>query len=271
VLAGLVGQREGPSGTRGLEFSDYRPYTPGDDLRRVDWNIYARLGEVFVKTAPSEAHIGIALLIDGSRSMDQGRPTKFRYAQRLTAMLGAVALLRSDEVEVHLLADGESWATGTLSSPRNVLPLVEQLGSLRRGVRTDLAASMRANRRLGGETDLAVLLTDGLVDHENLRAALEELSRSAGTTALVHVIDDEDREVNLRGPVELRDRETGERVLVDITPAVSEQHTARFDLLARQAQELAAAHGVTYVRALTSVPPLDLLFESARRAELVVL
>ena len=48
VLAGLVGQRAGPAGARGLEFADYRPYTPGDDLRRVDWNIYARLGEAFV-------------------------------------------------------------------------------------------------------------------------------------------------------------------------------------------------------------------------------
>lgn len=277
VLAGLTGQRAGPSGARGLEFSDYRPYSPGDELRRVDWNIYARLGEAFVKTAPSEAHVGISLLIDGSGSMDggpPGRPSKFRYAQRLAAMLGAVALLRSDAVAVHVLADGDAWFGGTLNAPQSVLPLVEELADPRRGVGTDLAASVNAYRRgadANVHADVVVLISDALVDSENLRETLRELAGAAGTATLLHIVDDAEAELDVHGPVELRDRETGERMLVELTPAVRAQYATRVEDIARQARELASANKVAYVRALTSVPPLDLLFAAARRAELVAL
>jgi uncharacterized protein (DUF58 family) len=273
VLAGISGERARQSGERGAEFADYRPYTPGDDLRRVDWNIYARLGEAFVKTAPSEGHISIALLIDSSRSMDgeedSARPTKFRHAQRLAAMLGVIALLRADATEVHMLADGESWAAGRLSSPRAVVPLIEELSMLRRGIRTDLPASIRAYRSRRADAEVAVLLTDGLVDRESLRDALAELRHSAGTATLVHIIDDSERTVDFRGAVELRDRETGERMLVDVTTAVSERYAASFGSLAEQARALAASAGVYYLWAPTGIAPIELLAEAANGAELI--
>src|SRR4029077_6928711 len=106
------GTRSGARRTRGLEFVDYRRYTPGDDLRSIDWNVYARLREVVVKAAPAEGHVDLALLLDGSRSMDDGTPSRFRYAQQLGAMLGTVALLGSDVVAVHMLADGASSTRG---------------------------------------------------------------------------------------------------------------------------------------------------------------
>jgi uncharacterized protein (DUF58 family) len=271
VLAGLVGQHTGPRGARGLEFADYRPYTPGDDMRRIDWNIYARLRELFVKVAPSEANIDLALLIDGSRSMDGGEPSKFRYAQQLGAMLGTVALLRSDVVQVHLLADGKATSGGSLSAPQLVMPLVQEVADLPRGERTDLPRSIRACRRGGLETDMAVLISDAFVPSEQLAEAVRELSVSARASALVHVIDDRELDTPLRGPLELRDRETGERLIVDVTPAVHELYEAGFEALAEQARELCASGGVSYVRALTSVRPLDLLFDAARRAELVAL
>lgn len=271
LLAGFIGQRVGPRGARGLEFADYRPYSPGDELRRIDWNIYARLGELFVKVAPSEAHIGLALLVDGSRSMDEGQPSKFRYAQQLAAMLGAVALLSSDAVQVHMLADGTSWSGATVTSPQLVMGLVGEVASLPRGERTDLARSIQACRRGGLETDLAVLITDALAPSEQLAEAVQELSRGARSSALVHVIDDRELATPLRGALELRDRETGERLTVDVTPELRERYRVGFELLVEQARELCAAHGVAYVRALTSVPALDLLFEAARRAEVVAL
>jgi hypothetical protein len=186
--------------------------------------------------------------MDGS---DPSRPTKFRYAQRLAAMLGATALLRADAAEAHVLADGESWAAGRLSTPKSVVPLIEELAVLRRGARTDLPASLRAYRRKSTAVEVAVLLTDGLVDRESL---LED-----------------DRATALRGAVELRDRETGERMLVEVTTALSERYAAGFERLAEQVRTAATGVGVGYVRALTSVPPVELLFDAARSAELVAL
>ena len=120
VVAGFGGQRSGAQRTRGLEFVDYRRYTPGDDLRSIDWNVYARLREIVVKAAPAEGHVDLALLLDGSRSMDDGAPSRFRYAQELGAMLGTVALLGSDVVAVHMLADGTSFTGARLAAPHLV-------------------------------------------------------------------------------------------------------------------------------------------------------
>jgi uncharacterized protein (DUF58 family) len=274
VLTGLTGQRARAPGARGLEFADYRPYAPGDELRRVDWNIYARLGEAFVKTAPSEGHLAIALLIDGSASMDGGgasRSSNFRYAQRLAATLGAIALLRADAAEAFVLADGEARAGGRLSTPRSVVPLIEELADLPRGARTDLPSSVRAYRRHNTDTEVAVLITDGLVERDSLIEALVELRRSADSATLVHVIDDSKLDVDFRGPLELRDRETGERMLIEVSSALSRRYVASFERMAEDARAAARSAGVGYVRALTSVSPLELLIEAANTAELVAL
>jgi uncharacterized protein (DUF58 family) len=271
IVSGFGGQRAGAGSSRGLEFVDYRRYTPGDDLRSIDWNVYARLREVVVKASPSEGHVDLALLLDGSRSMESGEPPKFRYAQQLGAMLGTVALLGSDVVAVHLLADGDSWTAARLTAPHLVTELVEEMSRLPRGRRTDLTASVRAYRRQSPDADLAVLLTDAFAEPADLESAVGELAGSAHSAALVHLVESAEAATPLRGPVELRDSESGERVVVDVTPAVRRSYGERFEQEAARLRELCEANGVAYVRAPTEVPALDLLFDVARGAELVAL
>jgi uncharacterized protein (DUF58 family) len=271
IVSGFGGQRAGAGSSRGLEFVDYRRYTPGDDLRSIDWNVYARLREVVVKASPSEGHVDLALLLDGSRSMESGEPPKFRYAQQLGAMLGTVALLGSDVVAVHLLADGDSWTAARLTAPHLVTELVEEMSRLPRGQRTDLTASVRAYRRQSPDADLAVLLTDAFAEPADLESAVGELAGSAHAAALVHLVESAEAATPLHGPVELRDSESGERVVVDVTPAVRRSYGERFEREATRLRELCEANGVAYVRAPTEVPALDLLFDVARGAELVAL
>src|SRR5512136_1801888 len=99
VRAGkLKGERRSTRRGSSVEFADYRDYTPGDDLRRLDWNVYARLERPFIKLFEEEEDLAVYILLDGSRSMDwgDGEMHKFRYALRLCAGLGAVALASGD-------------------------------------------------------------------------------------------------------------------------------------------------------------------------------
>jgi uncharacterized protein (DUF58 family) len=270
VLHGLTGERRRTAAVRGLEFADYRPYVPGDDLRRVDWNIYARLGEAFVKTSPGEGHVAVALLIDGSASMGGATdvpPRKFSYALRFAATLAAVAVLGGDAAEGYVLDDGRARGTARMSRAGDVEPLLEALAQLRLGAGTDLPASVRAYRDRAGEPDVAVLITDAMVPSASLLEALEELARSADTAALLHVIDD--RPTELAGAVELRDSETGERMLLEITPALRRRYAASVAQIEQAARACAASVGVGYVRADTAVRPLDRLAAAAGERELV--
>src|SRR6185369_6841884 len=86
-----------------VEFADYKNYVVGDDLRFVDWNLYARLDRLFVKLFLEEEDLHFYVLVDASPSMDFGEPTKFRFAQQLAAALGFVGLIRSHRVRVETL------------------------------------------------------------------------------------------------------------------------------------------------------------------------
>lgn len=261
-----------------MEFADYRRYTPGDDLRRIDWSVYARLREVFVKTAPGEARTGIALLVDTSASMDWPREgdgaardsvTKLLHAQRIAAMLAAVALLRADTARIAALADGDARVGPDLNGAAVLPEALAELEAQPVGRHTALTQAVRAQRLLARPADLAVLLTDALVPDDDLDGALDELRASGRGASLVHVTAPEERVPVAEGPVELRDRETGERRVVDRSPEAVARYAARVAQRERMLRERCSARDVTYVAAPTDVPALDVLFESARRAGLV--
>ena len=199
IEAGLTGQREGPARTAsGLEFAEHRRYAPGDDLRRIDWHVYGRLRELLVKTAPSESRIWLSEMIDASRSMDSGDPNKLWYARRFAALLGAVALLRSDSVQVHVLADGGSVAGGRLDAAGMVAVLAQEIARLPAGTATRLSRSVARSRGGGEPTELAVLISDCLVAAADLESALSQLSLTARAAVLVHVLDPQEGRATCR-------------------------------------------------------------------------
>src|SRR5579885_3473960 len=104
LLAGrMKGDRLSKRKGRGSEFADFRPYSVGDDLRFLDWNLFGRLEKLFLRLFLEEEDLHVYLLIDNSRSMDFGTPTKLRYAQQVAAALGFVGLVNLDRVTVEAI------------------------------------------------------------------------------------------------------------------------------------------------------------------------
>src|SRR5262249_16306029 len=101
-----------PRKGQSVEFSDYRPYGIGDDLRYVDWNIFGRLDRLHVKLFVDEEDLCLHLLVDASRSMGFGQPQKLEYAARLAAALGFVGLVNHERVGLGILRDrvSEGWS-----------------------------------------------------------------------------------------------------------------------------------------------------------------
>ena len=88
-----------------MEFADYRVYEPGDDLRHVDWNIYARLDRLFIKLFHTDESLPLVFLIDNSRSMEFGSPTKLMCAKQVAAALGYIALAHADSIAVYTCSE----------------------------------------------------------------------------------------------------------------------------------------------------------------------
>ena len=105
----LKGERRSRRKGQSVEFADFRNYVPGDDLRFIDWNTYARLDRLFLKMYLEEEDLHFFGLIDTSTSMDFGDPTKLEYAKQLAAALGFIGLCRADRVRLETL--GQSVTT----------------------------------------------------------------------------------------------------------------------------------------------------------------
>ena len=104
VAGGLGGEHRSSARASSTDFADYRQYTPGDDFRRIDWNLYARTERLFLKLFVAEEELTIHLLVDNTASMDWGEPNKLTYARRAAGAFGYIALSSLDRVTVTALA-----------------------------------------------------------------------------------------------------------------------------------------------------------------------
>src|SRR3954462_6433666 len=104
-LGRMKGERRSKRKGQSVEFADYRPYVVGDDLRFLDWNLYARLDRLFLRLFMEEEDLHFYLLLDSSLSMDFGTPTKLYYAKQVAAALGFIGLVNLDRVVVEAFND----------------------------------------------------------------------------------------------------------------------------------------------------------------------
>src|SRR5262252_5231424 len=104
-LGRLKGERRSKRKGQSVEFADYRNYVVGDDLRFLDWNLYARLDRLFLRLFMEEEDLHFYILLDNSLSMDFGTPTKLHYARQIAAALGFIGLVNMDRVVVEAFTD----------------------------------------------------------------------------------------------------------------------------------------------------------------------
>src|SRR6185369_9119751 len=127
-LAGqATGEQRSPALGGGIEFADYREYVPGDDVRLVDWTVFLRFRRLLIKLCAEERELTLSLLVDHSRSMDYGHPSKLNLAKRMAAILGGIALASGNRAEILGWGDGLTEVTAPLRGERSLSILAERL------------------------------------------------------------------------------------------------------------------------------------------------
>src|SRR5437660_3596146 len=126
MLAGkMKGERRSKRRGQSVEFADYRNYVVGDDLRFIDWNIYARLDKLFLKLFLEEEDLALYVLVDVSKSVDYGTPNKAFYMKQVAAALGYIGLVNYNRVSLVAMADGVVAETGALRGRRRVSQMID--------------------------------------------------------------------------------------------------------------------------------------------------
>src|SRR6201986_4623566 len=131
LLAGkLKGERRSKRRGQSVEFADYRNYVIGDDLRFIDWNIYARLDKLFLKLFLEEEDLSLYVLVDVSKSADYGNPAKAFYMKQVAAALGYIGLVNYNRVSIVALAEGIVAETGAMRGRRQVARMIDFISRL---------------------------------------------------------------------------------------------------------------------------------------------
>src|SRR6185369_17283048 len=164
VRAGAMkGERRSTKRGTSIEFADYRNYARGDDLRRLDWNIYARLDRPFIKLLEDEEDLAVHLLLDTSASMEWPQDgerdlNKFRYAQRLIAGLAYISLATNDRLMVSAISDVRHDPFGPARGRGYGLAMLNYVGGLKASGITDINTSLKNYSNRGGRPGLCFVV-----------------------------------------------------------------------------------------------------------------
>jgi len=247
-----------------LEFSDYRRYQRGDDLRYIDWNVYRRLERLLLKVFTAEEEMNIYLLVDTSRSMAEGTPLKIDYAKKVAAALGYIGLKNLDRV------GGASFSTRiakplTLGRGRKqVLSLFRFLSDLSASGETNLRAAIHSFTNLFPHPGFVVIVSD-LFDETGWRAALEELTAKRYQILVIHIVDAEETKPKPWGDVALTDVEAGRERKFFLDADLVRRFQTEMERYFNEIETVCAHRRIDYLRTTTQVPFDEFVLKTLRQ------
>jgi uncharacterized protein (DUF58 family) len=228
----LKGQRRSKRKGESVEFADYRNYAPGDDLRRLDWNLYARLDKLIMKLFQEEENLHFYLLVDTSQSMDFGQPTKLDHAKQLAAALGFIGLVRSEHVWIETVGQEASKRSLGFRGRHSVQRMLRQIEEIDVASPIPLATGIKNFSLRHSGRGVVVLISD-LMDKQGYQQVLRMLASHRFDSYVVQVLSQEELDPNLHGDMKL----------VDCEDQQEEEITVSADLLSRYRRGLTAWTG----------------------------
>lgn len=265
AMAGdLQGERRSPRRGASVEFADFRPYTAGDDIRQIDWNLYARMERIFLKLFVAEEELSVHLIVDTSASMDWGAPNKLRYARQLAAAFGYIALTNLDRVSVTAFAAGVGAAQlPGVRGKRGAVPLFSFLQRLPASQGGDLAKSCHRYMQTA-RTPGPLLLCSDLLD-AGWRDALSALSSRPFEITVMHILAPQELEPELDGDFRLTDLEGGPAVEISADLELLRRYRENLDSWRAEIESFCNGRGIGYLAVDTAVPIEEFVLGRMRR------
>ncbi len=264
---GMSGARKSSAKGASVEFSDFREYMLGDDIRRIDWNAYGRMDKLFIKQFMEEKEGIYHIFLDTSKSMDYGKPKKSRLALQLAGAISYLVLNNLDRVYVTCVRENSLSEGKGLSGRNSYKRILAQLGQIAFDGRTTLNRSIMS-RDLRGR-GLSVIISDFL-DPEGIEPLLRYLKYKKQQLVLIQVLAREELTVEKEGSLNLIDSETGDIVRVTVNRRMIEAYNQQLEGLFMRLSSLAKRYEAAYIRAAADETIDRVLFGRMQSAGFVV-
>jgi uncharacterized protein (DUF58 family) len=261
----LLAQRRTMQLGSGIEFSDHREYATGDDLRYLDWNVYARHGDLLLKRFQEEQDLHVYLMIDCSRSMGFGNPPKFDLARQLTAALAYIALADLDRIAVVAYANDIISEFPVTRGKARILALMKYLESLSTvGTDTNLSKAVQGLLHRGTRNGLVVVLSD-LFDPNGFSRGLDQLRSRRFEAHVLQLHDPKEADPKLLGDAELEDVENGSIRMVTINERMLRRYKQLFTDHQTSVRDYCRRYGLSCTQS-PSIVPFDQLMMTMMRS-----
>ena len=254
MLAGkMKGERRSKRRGQSVEFADYRNYVVGDDLRFIDWNIYARLDKLFLKLFLEEEDLALYVLLDVSKSCDYGNPHKALYIKQVAAALGYIGLVNYNRVTLSAISDGVVADTGAMRGRRRVSQMIDFVQKLEPAGPSHFTEACRRFALQHRQKGVCVVLSDFFVK-EGFEAGLRYVAGGKYDLFCVQVLSPQEIDPDLTGDLKLKDLEDGDLAEVSITQPLIKQYKANLNAYCLSLKDYVTRRGGTYLFTSTAVP-----------------
>jgi uncharacterized protein (DUF58 family) len=264
----MKGERRSKRKGQSVEFADFRNYVAGDDLRFIDWNLYARLDKLFLKLFLEEEDLHFYCLIDTSLSMDFGEPTKLAYARQLAAALGFIGLVRACRVKIETLATTHKNPGPVLRGRASLWRMMEYLDGVQPGATVSLAEGVKNFCVRNHGKGILVLVSD-LMDKEGIDKAFRFLVTQQMDVYVLHVLCPEELNPEIKGDLRLIDCEDEDVAEITVSRPLMDKYKRTLASFIDGAREFCARRGMTYLMTSTETPVDKLVANYLRKRGLV--
>ena len=252
-LGRMKGERRSPRKGQSVEFADYRNYSVGDDLRFLDWNLYARLDRLFLRLFMEEEDLHFSLLLDNSLSMDFGTPAKLHYARQVAAALGFIGLVNQDRVVIEVFNDRLTQSLPPLRGRRSLWRMLDFLQKVEPAGANNLTQALRSFSLRCSGRGVVVLLSD-LMDKGGYEEALRFLVARQMDVYVLQILSQEEIEPDVSGDLKLVDMEDADEAEVSVSPALLRRYRENLAAYRAQLQDFCNRRGIVYLFTSNQVP-----------------
>jgi len=265
----MKGERKSKRRGQSVEFADYRNYVIGDDLRFIDWNSYARLDKLFLKLYLEEEDLHFYTLVDTSRSMDFGDPTKLHYAKQVAAALSFIGLTHSDRVVLESLNQPAREKGPVLRGRASLWRMLEHLQAMQPiDGPTNLAQGVKNFCLRHNGLGIVVLISD-LLDKNGYEEALRYLVGRRMDVYVVQILAQEELEPDLAGDLRLIDCEDQDVAEVSVSTPLLRKYKQTVNAFVGGIRDFCNRRGMTYLMTHTQQPFELLITNYLRKRGLV--
>ena len=240
----------------GLEFSQYRSYQPGDDLRWLDWRMFARSDRYYIRESEIETSISVRFLIDASASMahDDNGIKKIDYARFMVASLAFLANLQGDSVGLYIFQDGGLFSLASKPDPQHLQRLYYHLEQIKTGGIFTQPVQYKELFTGSGRKELLIFITDMYQTNDEISKLLDSLSALKHEVIVFHLMGKNELNFDFGSYTTLEDMETGETIDINRKEATAYQSRLN-DHLGKVRLELLGKH--IFYRMINTSQPLD--------------